>query len=345
MRSASTRWFSSSAHQQAHGHPPHLGERLAHGRQAGDDDLRQLGVVEADDGEVVGNAQSAGPSRPHHSDRNVVVEREDRGRWIGQVEHPRGRSLRDRAVAEVRLGNERGIGHHAGRRQCALVAAQALCARDPLERAGDHSDAPVSQSEQVLGRRTGAGGMRGGDDGDPLVERYAWVDDDDRELALQRLQLRARLLRQHEHGAVSRAAHQAVEQRHLAFVLVQGRAEDDPHVLLVQRLGRTREDDPEVGRLDQRNGDADQSRAAAGESARVPVRAEPLLAHCAQHCLARVRRHVGPAVEHARDGGDRDAGRARDPANRGALAVVVGRVGHRLCLKLSPETVTGSTSL
>jgi hypothetical protein len=188
----------------------------------------------------------------------------------------------------------------------------------------------VAERQQVLGRRAGAGGMRRGDDGDPLVQRDAWVDDDHRELALQRLQLRARFLGEHEHGAVGRPAHQAVEQRHLAFVLVQGRAEDDPHVLLVQRLRGTREDDPEVGRLDQWNGDTDQTGAAAGESTRIPVRAESLLAHGAHDRLARVRRDVGAAVEDARDGGDRDAGRARNPTNRGALAVVVGRVGHRL---------------
>ena len=46
-----------------------------------------------------------------------------------------------------------------------------------------------------------------------------------------------------QHCSVRRTAHQAVEQIDLTVVLVQSRAEDDPHVLLVERLGCAREDD------------------------------------------------------------------------------------------------------
>ena len=199
---------------------------------------------------------------------------------------------------------------------------------------GDRADAPVPELEQVLGRRASARRVRRRDDRDPLVERDAGIDDDEREaLVLQRLQLRARLLREHQHGAVRGAADEPVEQRHLAVVLVEGRTEDDAHVLLVECLRRAGEDRAEVRRLDQRDGHADQARAAARERARVPVRAEPLLADGAQHRLPRLRRDVRPAVEDARDRGDRDARRACDSADGGALAVVVGVGGHRVGLK------------
>ena len=49
----------------------------------------------------------------------------------------------------------------------------------------------------------------------------------------QRLQLVARLRREHQQRAVGRPLRQPVEERHLAFVLVEGRREDDGHVLLV----------------------------------------------------------------------------------------------------------------
>ena len=39
--------------------------------------------------------------------------------------------------------------------------------------------------------------------------------------------------------------HQPLEQRDLALVLVQRRAEDEPHVLLVERLGGAADEDAE----------------------------------------------------------------------------------------------------
>src|SRR5215210_6435719 len=45
--------------QQADRRPSHLGERLAHGGQLRGNDGGALDVVEADDGQVVGNAEAA----------------------------------------------------------------------------------------------------------------------------------------------------------------------------------------------------------------------------------------------------------------------------------------------
>ena len=161
--------------------------------------------------------------------------------------------------------------------------------------------------------------VRGRHRRDSFVERHAGVDDDEGIAEpLERLQLLVRLLGEHQDGAVSRPVHQPVEERDLAVVEMQGRREHDCHVLLVERLGRTGEDVREVGRLDDRERDADQAGAAAGEGARAPVRGEALVAHDAQDRLARCRRHVGMVVEDAGDRGDRDAGGARHLPDRRA---------------------------
>jgi hypothetical protein len=105
---------------------------------------------------------------------------------------------------------------------------------------------PVPEGQQVLCRR--ARPKRA------LPRSRDTRIDDDKGIAAppQRLQLRLRLLGQHQHGTVGRWVHQAVEQGDLPFVLMQGGAEDDAHALLVERFGRAREDDGEVGSLDDR---------------------------------------------------------------------------------------------
>ena len=95
------------AQQQAHGHAAHLGERLAHRRQRRVDDRGLLGVVEADDRDVVRNPQAALARDAHRADRGVVVEGEDRGRRIGLVQQrsrrpshrPRSPKLDSRMIA------------------------------------------------------------------------------------------------------------------------------------------------------------------------------------------------------------------------------------------------------
>src|SRR5581483_9654735 len=67
------------AHEEADRGAAHLGERLAHGGERRRHDRRMLDVVEADDGEILGNAQAAGARGADRADRVVVVEREDGG--------------------------------------------------------------------------------------------------------------------------------------------------------------------------------------------------------------------------------------------------------------------------
>ena len=236
-----------------------------------------------------------------------------------------------------------GAGRTPAAASADAVAVQALGGGHPVGRAEDRADASVPEREQVLDAGAGAGRVRGRDSRDPLVELHARVDDDEGVAGLlERPQLRVRLLRQHQDCAVGRAVHQAVEQRHLALVLVEGGTEDDPHVVLVERLRRTRDDHGEVRGLEDRQRHADEPGPPARERPRVSVRAEAVLAHDPEHDLAGLRRDVGPSVDHARDRGDRDAGRARDLADRRPRLVAVAIVPrHRVVFKHNqPVTVT-----
>ena len=64
---------------------------------------------------------------------------------------------------------------------------------------------------------------------------------------------------------------------------------------------------------------------------RPAVAVEPLLAHDLEHGLPRVRGDVGPVVQDAGDGRDRDAGEIGDVADRGAAAEA-GAVGVEISL-------------
>ena len=181
--------------------------------------------------------------------------------------------------------------------------------------------------------------------GMPSSSVHARVDDHERvALAPQHLELLVRLLGEHQHGAVGGAVHEPVEQRNLALVVVQRRAQHHAHVLLVERLGGACEDGREVGRLDDREHHADQAGAAARERPRAAVGGEAVIAHDAQHGAARLGRDAGPLVEHARDGRDRDAGRAGDLADRRAgLAALVRRCSSEP-LKQILEPVTSRSA-
>src|SRR5439155_25752695 len=132
----------------------------------------------------------------------------------------------------------------------------------------------------------------------------------------------------------------------LAVVLVLRRAEHGAHVLLVERLGRPGEDEGEVGGVDDREGDPDEPGAPAGEAARGAVRREAVVAHDAEHGLARLRRDVGAPVQDAGYRRDRDARGARDVPNRRARALAdrggaVVVLGERVRGADVSETVTG----
>ena len=108
-----------------------------------------------------------------------------------------------------------------------------------------------------------AGRVRRRHDWDALVDACPWVQDDEAEAVCYQLaQLAARLLRQHQQGAIGCAVHQALEQRDLAIVLVQRRTEDDPHVLFIKRLGDPGDNPREVGWMNQRDRHADEPAAS-----------------------------------------------------------------------------------
>ena len=92
------------------------------------------------------------------------------------------------------------------------------------------------------------------------------VDDDEPVAVVQELlELVGGLLGEDDHRAVRRAVHQPLEERHLAGVLVQGRAEDESHVLLVERLGDAGDEMREVRVVHHRHRPADQAGLAARE--------------------------------------------------------------------------------
>ncbi len=156
------------------------------------------------------------------------------------------------------------VGHEPRRRERGVVAAPAVFGRLHAARAGDRGDARVPDRQQVLHRLVGARGMGGGDGGDALVQRHHRVDHDEAVAVVQqRRELVARFLGEDHQRAVGGAVHQPLEERDLSLVLVHRRAEDEAHVLLVERLGGAADELREVGVVDHRHRGADQSRPAA----------------------------------------------------------------------------------
>ena len=108
MRSASTRWPSIRRVSRLTPVRPIFCERLANGRQARRDDHGVLGVVEADDRQVLGHPQVALARCVQRADRDVVVEAEDRGGRIGELEQLRARrSYRARSHRSGRRARDR----------------------------------------------------------------------------------------------------------------------------------------------------------------------------------------------------------------------------------------------
>ena len=251
-----------------------------------------------------------------HADRHVVVEREDRGRPLVAVEQAGPGAVAAVGLELAALDERRG-GEDAGAGERRAVAVRAVLGRDPALAALDDRDAAVAELEEMLGRRAGARPVRGGDDRHALGERHRGVDDDEGEaLRLQVAELLRRLGRHHEDRAVGRAAEQPLDERRLALVLVARRAEDGVHLLLVERLGRAREDGGVVVPEDVGDREADQAGAALREPARGAVGREAQRADVLHHRLARLGRDVGAVVDDAGDRRDGDAGAARHVADR-----------------------------
>src|SRR5665213_1766033 len=123
-------------------------------------------------------------------------------------------------------------------------------------------------------------------------------------------------------SSILSGAAEALYEQDMRIVL--RRAQHDPHVLLVESLGGAGEDGREEDRGDLRHGDTDEAGPAGREPAGAAIHRVPVLAHDALDELAGLVGDVSTAVDHARDGGDRDARQIGDLANRHAcLAAVV----------------------
>ena len=141
---------SPAAKATAHlrGGGPHLRERLAHRGQRGRTPGGLLDIVEADDAEVVRNAQAAGASCLIYAQRLQVVAADDGGGWVGQAQQLEGEVAAllegEQPIAKEALVERRARGVHGG-----PEAVQAGPRRQVLDRPGEHSDAPVPEVEQV----------------------------------------------------------------------------------------------------------------------------------------------------------------------------------------------------
>ena len=247
--------------------------------------------------------RSSGTERPRsargvqRADRDVVVEAEDRRRRIGQrraAARAASFALRDPPVGvddQLRVEQDARAGERGAE------AEQPLLGRVPAGRAGDRADAAVAELEQVLGRLLRTGRVHRGD-ARRCPRAAARAGRRRRTGSPARCSVRsssADSSGQHQDRAVGRPAHQALEQRDLAVVLVERRGEHDPHVALVERLGRAAQHRPEVRVGDERQRQADHAGAAAREPAGAAVRAEAVLADDLEHGLAgvRARRRAG----------------------------------------------------
>ncbi len=112
------------------------------------------------------------------SDRDVVVEAEDRRRSVTEREQLVGSDdpVRDPPVG---VDDELGVEQDARRSERGAEPVQPLLGRIPARSAGDRADAPVSEREQVLGRLLGTGGVHRSDARDPVRRLLARIDDDE----------------------------------------------------------------------------------------------------------------------------------------------------------------------
>ena len=109
---------------------------------------------------------------------------------------------------------------------------------------------------------------------------------------------------------------EAGEQRDLTIVLVEGRAEHDSHVVLIQCIGDPGDDYREIRRVDSRNRHPDQAGSTARETACGSTRRIAVLADHVLDGAARFRRNVAAVIYDAGDRRRRDAGDLCDVADR-----------------------------
>ena len=184
----------------------------------------------------------------------------------------------------------------------------------------------VAEADQMLGGLAAARPVGGGHHRHILVERHAGIDDHERRAEpLELAQLGHRLQGDHQQRAIGRAMHQVIEHRDLTVLPVMGGAEHQPRIALVDGLAGALDDRGEVGVLGEGHHQPHQAGTLAGQGAGVAIAGVAQVAHMAQHQFARGGRHIGPTVEHAGDGGDRDAGTRGDIAYRRARHAAVAR--------------------
>ena len=147
------------ADQRLHGQSPQVISRMLHRRQRGRRERRRFDAVEADHRHLLGHADARLIKRPQRSDRDEVVEAEDRRR---SRHHARQDVPHHRVPARVRRrprdvhGRDKG---HARLRQRAPIAAVAVGGvRLPLPfeffggRVGQVGDPAVAESGEMRGR-------------------------------------------------------------------------------------------------------------------------------------------------------------------------------------------------
>ena len=284
-------------------------DRLVDGGQWRVGEGRFGNVVEAHDGEVVGDRDAELGRGAHRLDGREVVGREDGRRTIGDREQLAGRRL-GRLLGEPADAYEVGVEGDAGGFERRPVPGLASARRFEVGTAGQEGDPPVAEPDEVLGD-----GHRAFEvlrvDRRELRAAHVRVDRDD---GLVRVDVDDR--RRDEDRAVGECA---AEPGHVATfpalcVVLAGGVDDHLEVRVVERLGRALE---QLGaeRLDVGDEDADHARALAAQAPCDEARLVAEVVDDGLHPAEGVGRDAVPAVDDAGDGRDRHAGALGDIAD------------------------------
>ena len=232
------------AQQQADRHPAHFLQRLTDGGQHRPRRPAQVDVVVPGHRQVLGHAQPARRRGLHRADGHLVVEPDDRGRPVGQVEQVQRRLVTalDRGVLtaqQFRRRDDADVGER-GR-----VPGTAGVAGRPLVRAADHADPPVAQRDQMRGELAGPGEMRRGDGHHVGRRRGTRIHHHERRPdARAGRRVRVRFRRQDQDGAADVAVREFGEHR-TALRRLAG-VQDDRPTVQVEGLGDGRHDRAEI---------------------------------------------------------------------------------------------------
>ena len=303
--------------QPGGGTPALLGAEADAGqRRAGD--AGELGVVHADDGDVVGDPQPALGEHLHGRDGQQVVAAQD-GVGSGAVEQGESglAALGEREVA--RLDEQLGIVVETELGDQLLVGPQPGRAGDGVARAVDERDPPVALGVQVLQRQPDTACGVGADVVDGQLVGHGADHDQRVGRRPQRLDQRVVDAHRAEHQPVGVPGLQAVEQRERVVGAAAGGADQQP-VAADPRLVLDGAHHLDVDRVaDVGDGQRELLAAAhleaAGERVGAVAEVGRRVEHPAAHVLA-----GGQPVEHPGDRRDRHPGLLGHPRGGGALA-------------------------